>query len=96
MRCLEYADDIVIVAKEEEGLRGMIKTMKKYLEGKKLELNMKKTKITYFSKGGGKEKIRRWWWGEEPIEEIKEFKYLGYVMKKNNGEEGHVEERVKY
>lgn len=94
VRCLKYADDIAIVAEEEEGLRGMIKTMKKYLKGKKLELNVKKTKIMCFRKGGRKEKVRLWWWEEELIEEVKEFKYLVYVMKKNIGEEKHIEKRV--
>ncbi|XP_067207866.1 golgin subfamily A member 6-like protein 22 [Linepithema humile] len=55
---LAYADDMVLVAEEEEEVRGMMERLERYLERKKLELNTKKTKIMRFRKGGGRWKKR--------------------------------------
>lgn len=52
-------------------------------ERKKLELNVGKTKIMRFRKGGGREVKRDWRWKEKRIEEVKEFTYLGYRLKRN-------------
>lgn len=38
---LSHADDIVLLAKNEEGMRNMLVRLKDYLEIKNLELNMK-------------------------------------------------------
>lgn len=51
---LTYADDTVLVAWDEEGMKGMIKTYEKYIRPKKLEVNVTKTIIMVFSKGSGK------------------------------------------
>lgn len=37
---------------------------------------------------------REWKWGEETIEEVKEIKYLGYIMQKNEAER-HIKERIR-
>ena len=95
VRSLEYADDIVVVAEEEEGLREMMRVLMGYLEGKKLELSANKSKVMVFKKGGGKEKERIWWWGEEKIEEVKEYNYLGYVIERGGEDRGQVRERVR-
>lgn len=42
---IEYADDIAVVAEEEERIRDMIRRLKGYLERKKLELSVEKSKI---------------------------------------------------
>lgn len=52
---LAYADDVVL-AKEEEEMRSMMERLERYLERKKLELNIKK--IIRFRKGGGRWKKR--------------------------------------
>lgn len=36
-----------------------------------------------------------WRWKEKRIVEIKEYKYLGYVVQRNGGQEAQVEDRVK-
>lgn len=95
MWSIEYADDIVLLAEEEEGLRDMIRRVKRYLEGKKLELSVEKSKVMVFKKEGRREKERFWWWGEKRIEEVKEYKYLGYVITRYGGDKEHVRERVR-
>lgn len=40
-----YADDMVMLAKDEDGMKGLMGMMERYLDGKGLELNTKKTKV---------------------------------------------------
>lgn len=74
---LAYADDIVLAEKEEE-MKCMIARLERYLEEKKLELNMGKTKVMRFRKGGERVKKWEWIWKGKEIEEVKTFEYLGY------------------
>lgn len=67
------------MAEEEEDLRSMIERLEGYLDKKKLEVNVSKTKIMRFRKGGKSISKREWRWKEKVIEEVKEFKYLGYM-----------------
>lgn len=88
-----YADDMVLMAEKEEELRSMMGRFEDYLEGKKLELNPGKTKILRFRKGGGRESKKAW--KGRKIEEVKEFKYLGYVLQKNGRQEAQVRDRIR-
>ena len=92
---ITYADDIVLLAENEQEMKGMLKRFKRYLERKNLMLSTEKSKILVFEKGGGRRRKGTWEWGEEKIEEVKEIKYLGYTMQKNGGAERHIEERMR-
>jgi len=92
---IEYADDILLVAEEEEALRDMIRRVKRYLERKKLVISSEKSKVMVFKNKGGREKERYWWWGKERLEEVKTYKYLGYVMSRSGGEVEHIKERIR-
>lgn len=48
-----------------------------------------------FRSGGGRRRRTDWKWEGQIIEEVKEFKYLGYVVKKNGGQEGQIRELKK-
>lgn len=61
-------------------MRSMMERLKEYLEGKSLELNTERTKIMRCRRGGGRMEKRIWRWKGKRVEEIKEFKYLGYVV----------------
>ncbi|KAL6430596.1 hypothetical protein ACFW04_006887 [Cataglyphis niger] len=80
---LAYADDVVLIAEEEEGMRSMIGKLEGYLEKKGLELNV------------GKSKILSWRWKGKVIEEVKEFSYLGYMMQRNGGQEAQIRNRLR-
>lgn len=56
---ISYADDIVLLAKRESGLKEMMEKFRKYLE-KGLNLNPDKSKILIFEKGRGRMKKRVW------------------------------------
>ncbi|XP_071572662.1 uncharacterized protein [Temnothorax nylanderi] len=92
---IAYADDMVLLAKSEQELREMIRRFKRYLERKGLYLSPEKSKVMVFERGGGGRSRREWKWGDENIEEVKEMKYLGYVMQKNGGSEKHIEDRMR-
>lgn len=92
---LSYADDVVLLAEGEEELRRMIRRAESYIRRLDLEVSVEKTKVMVFSKGGGKRKDREWLWGQNKIEEVKSYHYLGYKMTRNNREEEQVKERAK-
>ena len=79
---ITYADDVALLATNEEIMKEMIKKIKKYIERRKLKLSVENLKIMVFRKAGGREKKRQWKWEEETMEEVKTYKYLGYIMKK--------------
>jgi len=39
-------------------------------------------------------KKREWKWKEESIKEVKEIRYLGYMLQKNGEAEKHIRERM--
>lgn len=76
---MAYADDIVLLANNREAIQDMMSTFKRFLAERKLELCTKKTKLLV-SDRKGKEKKEVWKWGKEGIEEVQEFKYLGFTL----------------
>jgi len=51
---LMYTGDIVLVASKEEELKSMISRLEKYLDKIKLLINVEKSKVLVFNKGGGR------------------------------------------
>lgn len=92
---LAYAADMVLLAENEEEMRSIIEMLEGYLERKGLELNREQTKIMRFRKGDGRLDKIDWRWKRKRIEEVKEFKYLGYVMQRNEDQKAHVRDRVR-
>jgi len=62
LKVLGYADDLVILAEEEDGMRWLLRRLEKYLERKGLVFNTEKTKVMRFRKGGGGNRRLKWWW----------------------------------
>jgi len=46
-----------------------------------------------FRKGGGRCKKIDWRWKGKRIEEVKEYRYLGYILQRNGGQEAQVRDR---
>ncbi|XP_076660673.1 uncharacterized protein LOC143364045, partial [Halictus rubicundus] len=90
---LQYADDLVLLAKEESGMRLMIEEFRMYIKEKGLEVNREKTKIIRFERR--RQEKKTWRWGDGTIEEVEEVKYLGYIFKKNGGQERQIEDRIR-
>ncbi|XP_068993226.1 golgin subfamily A member 6-like protein 24 [Neodiprion pinetum] len=92
---LAYVDDIVSLAESEEEMEVMIRKSERYMDRKRLTVNVGKSKIMRFRKGGDRRKNIDWRWKGKKIEEVKEFSYLGYRVKCNGGQEAQVKERVR-
>lgn len=73
LRTLAYADDIAIIAEDEEIMKEMLKRLKNWLRGKGLELNAEKTKIMMFRKVGRRKKKMAFKWNREELEMVKKF-----------------------
>lgn len=90
---LSYADDLVLISENAKDLQCMLYKLTEYCNEKKLIINTKKTKILMFSKGSRMSntelKI-----GDEVIEEVKTFKYLGIVFQQNGLFTAHKKETV--
>lgn len=62
MYFLACADDIMLLTEDVGGIKGILRIMEKYFEGKGLKVNVKKTKVMRCRKGGGKRKKVVWRW----------------------------------
>ena len=74
---LAYADDVAIIAESREEMHTILKRIEIYFSRKDMELNVEKSKMLVFRKGGRKEK-NVWRWEGKEIEEVRTYKYLGY------------------
>ncbi|KMQ84308.1 rna-directed dna polymerase reverse transcriptase domain containing protein [Lasius niger] len=55
---LMYADDIVVMAEEEHGMKALVSRMERYLDRMGLELNVEKTKVMSLGKEEEEKEIR--------------------------------------
>ena len=83
INALAYADDIVLLSTTKEGLQKAIDTVQKYCEEWKLKMNKSKTKTMIFSRGNQKINCSFNINGV-PLENTKEYKYLGIPVHKKN------------
>jgi hypothetical protein len=72
-----FTDFLAIVAKSEREMKEMMKSLGKYVRKKKPEVNVEKTKMMVFHKRKSEE--NDWNWDGRKIEQVNEFKYLGYT-----------------
>ena len=80
---LLYADDTIILSENERELQAALDRVHTYCALYKLIVNTNKTKIIIFSRG----MIRRFptfFYGENEIEVVKDYVYLGVTMNYNN------------
>ena len=43
-----------------------------------------------FRRGGGRRKEVEWKWEGKRLEEVREYKYLGYELRRNGSDEGQI------
>jgi hypothetical protein len=83
MFVLLYADDTVIFSETVKGLQTGLNSIQEYFDKWKLKLNVSKCKVIVFSRG----KIRKLpdlFIGNEKLEVVSEFVYLGLKLNYNN------------
>ena len=77
---LLFADDIALIAKTPAGLQNQINNFKNASENLGLTVNLDKTKVMVFRKGGYLGSREKWFLGREKLEVVNNYKYLGYTL----------------
>jgi hypothetical protein len=74
-----FTDFLAILAKSEREMKEIMKSLGKYVRKKKPEVNVEKMKMMVFHKRKRKSEENDWNWDGRKIEQVNEFKYLGYT-----------------
>ena len=77
-----YADDLVILSLTKNGLQQSLNKLKQYTKKWGIELNLGKTKVMVFQRGGKRDEVL-FYFGKNIIERTNEYKYLGTIMTEN-------------
>ena len=77
---LLYADDIVIFSKNAEELQVGLDVLVNYCNRWKLKVNVDKTKIMVFRKGGVLPRNLKFYYNDQQLEIVNKFRYLGVVF----------------
>ncbi len=76
VRCLMYADDLLILSESQQGLQFAINQLRDYCDHWRLKLNVKKTKVMVFSSKKHDNKTA-FYFGENKLETVEKYTYLG-------------------
>ena len=77
---LLYADDIVIFSETDKGLQTGLDILYAYCQSWKLKVNIQKTKVMVFRKGGFLPQNLRFMYDGQNLEIVNKFVYLGIVF----------------
>ena len=75
-----YADDTVILCDSEQNMKNALASLHNYCSEWKLTVNCSKTKIVIFGRGRVATSNYNFQFGEERIEVVREYKYLGILF----------------
>ena len=75
-----YADDIVQCGDTVGQLRSHIRVLEQYCSSWGMKVNLKKTKIMVFRRGGPLKNNEQWFFDKTKIDVVSEYKYLGLVF----------------
>ena len=74
---LMFADDMIIFGQTPEDLQFKLNTLKDYCDTWGLEVNCNKTKVVVFRKRGGLKNDEAWYYGDDNLDIVNDFNYLG-------------------
>jgi hypothetical protein len=77
---LLYADDLVLISQTHEGLQYQLNKLDDFANQSKLTVNLVKTKIMVFNYNGRQLHKHKFAFNNQPLENVKEYKYLGLVF----------------
>ena len=75
-----FADDVVLLSDTAVGLQNQLNVLRYESDRLGLEVNLDKTNVMVFRKGGFLAAIEKWWYGNEQIKVTNKYKYLGIVF----------------
>ena len=77
---LLFADDIVLISTTPIGLQTQLNSLKEASDEIGLSVNLDKTKVLTYRKGGFLGRRERWFFGGNRLEVVNSYKYLGFTM----------------
>ena len=77
---LFWADDIILVSDTPQGLQDKLNVLEKQSKRLGITVNLDKTKIIVFRKGGFLSRFEKWYYGANPVEVVNSYTYLGFVF----------------
>jgi len=80
LRTLLFADDVALVSDTTIGLQHQINILVKFTKETGLTVNMAKTKVVVFRKGGYLAKHERWTLNKQILKVENGYKYLGFIF----------------
>lgn len=94
VKCLLYADDQVLLAESAEEMQKMVTLVNESFSKRGMKINVSKTKVMVLERD---EKVTecRIMIGDEKVEQVNEFVYLGCVFTRDGKYEEDIERRVK-
>ena len=84
VKALYYADDIVIMADTIGGLHKHIASLQEFCDSWKMKVNINKTQIMIFRKGGRIAKNENWSYKNKPLDIVSTYRYLGLQLSTGN------------
>ena len=88
-----YADDIVILADDKKILQKMIDRLENYCSSWSMVVNLEKSKIMVFRKGGRLSNDEKWYFCGNEIEIVSSYCYLGVILTPRLSFQQHINER---
>ena len=80
LNCLMFADDIVLISETSVGLQNALDKLDRYCKEWHLTININKTKIIIFNKGGHNIKLFKFFLSNLEIELAHSYTYLGITF----------------
>jgi hypothetical protein len=75
---LLFADDLALVSTTPCGLQNQLNTLQESCDKMELNVNIEKTKVMVFRKGGFLGKHEKWFYNGKRLEVVNSYCYLGY------------------
>jgi Reverse transcriptase (RNA-dependent DNA polymerase)/Endonuclease-reverse transcriptase len=91
---LLFADDLALMAESRDDLQLMINELTNYVSSWGISINLNKSKIVIFRKGGQPSKLDKFSLQGKEIEIVKEYKYLGVLFNWNGKFSNYFKERA--
>lgn len=91
---LLYADDLILFSESKAGLQSSLNSLQAFCNKWKLKINYSKTKILVFTPSGRK-RVCTFNVGDELLEVVQAYKYLGITITSNGGFKQGIQELAK-
>ena len=75
-----FADDIILISATTAGLQNQMNVLYHCTHRLHLNVNLSKTKVMIFRKGGHLSAKQQWVFGNQRLEVVNSYKYLGFVF----------------